>query len=258
MGIFDDTVNLFATYEATIKFRDKIMGGTPMDPKIIEGWIRTKAGVTDQEELQRMVYRTAVEMGLDVKPTMTYEELVKATETVAAIKQTCGFKRDEGGPYIEGRIIKSAIKENVNIWFAAERWGETGKGPKGFTAEHVYVNPDKIHFGVPDISGAELFIGHVSGPQGPQNTLTYYQYITQATISFEVIVAGDAIEAKHWPIIWRLAQENGLGSLRSQGHGRFDILKWQRKPGEVVAKPKRLTKEEREAQKAAKKLLAVV
>jgi len=37
-------------------------------------------------------------------------------------------------------------------------------------------------------------------------------------------VLQDSIE--HWPEIWTLSQEEGIGALRSQGHGRFDVEEW--------------------------------
>lgn len=39
MGIFDDKADIFVTYHAAVQFRDKVMGGTPKNPKAIEGWL---------------------------------------------------------------------------------------------------------------------------------------------------------------------------------------------------------------------------
>lgn len=227
MGIFDkQSSDVFATYHARLAFRDKVMGGTPRNPKIIEGWLRSKAGMDDTEEIQQVTYRTLTEMGIEVRPDMTYEELEAASNAVAASKQTNGFKMDENGLYIESRTVKAMLKEVTNILYAGNRWGVTKKGPRSFLAERVFVNPDNISLGVMEATGIEMFIGHTSGPKGPQSNLTYIEYVTGATISFDVMVLQDAIEAKHWPELWLAAQENGLGSLRSQGHGRFDIMEW--------------------------------
>lgn len=227
MGIFDTEASVFTTYQARLVFRDKIMGGTPKDPKIIEGWLRSKAGITDQEEVRRALLRTLLELGADVTPDMSYDELVVASEALAAIKQTQGFKRDANGLYIESRYIKAMLKECVNILYAGDRWGKTKKGPRSFLAERVFPNPDHISLGRMEPDGVELFIGHTTGPKGPQSNITYVEYVTGTEIEFTLMVARDAIEVEHWPEIWVLAQENGIGALRSQGFGRFDIMQWE-------------------------------
>jgi len=147
---------------------------------------------------------------------------------VAEEKQTNGFKLDESGLYLEARIIKSAIKENVNIRFASQRWGPTKKGPKSFAAERVFIDPARIYLDRAEPDGLELFLGHVSGPRGPQSTLTYYEYVEGPRISFEVSVEDDCIKPEWWAEIWQSMQRNGLGALRSQGHGQFDIVRWER------------------------------
>lgn len=228
MGIFDTQTDVFTTYHARICFRDKLMGGVPKDPKIIEGWLRSKAGIEDTEEVKQAMLRTLSELGADVRPGMTYDELVAASEQLATSKQTNGFKVGECGLYIESRQIKSMLKESTNILFAGDRWGKTKKGPKSFVAERVFVNPDKLFLGTKEPTGVDLFIGHTSGPRGPQSNLTYYEYVTEPEIEFTVMVAEDAIPQENWAQIWVHAQENGLGALRSQGFGRFDIMQWDK------------------------------
>ena len=182
--------------------------------------------------------RTLTELGVEVRPDMSYEELFKASEALAAQRQTVGFKADESGIYIESRIIKAALKENVNILYAGERWGDTRKGPKSFTAERVFINPERIYLQRAEADGVELFIGHTTGPKGPQSNLTYYEYATRPIVAFDVMVTRDALPLEYWPELWVQAQENGLGALRSQGFGRFDILAWD----VVKAQPKRVKK----------------
>lgn len=230
MGIFDTKAGVFTTYRAELKFRDKLMGGTPKDPKIIEGWLRSKAGIQDTEEVREAMLRTLIELGADnISSQSSFDELVEASQALAAQKQTNGFKVcPDGGLYIESRQVKAMLKEATNILYAGERWGRTKKGPKSYLAERVFVNPDKIMLGAPQASGIDLFIGHTTGPKGPQSNLTYIEYVSQPTLTFDVMVAEDAIGHKHWPQLWVLAQENGLGALRSQGFGRFDIVLWER------------------------------
>ena len=250
MGVFDQHAGkLWTFYAATLTFRDKVMAGTPNDPEIIEGWIRTKAGLTDEEELRQAMVRTLGELGADVRPDMSYEELTAASKAIEDKAHTNSFKRDATGIYLESRTMKAMLKEVTNILFAGDRWGKTSKGPRSFLAERVFVNPDRIHLckdGQPltVASGTQLFIGHTSGPRGPQSNLTKYEYAEQVTAEVEVMVLQDCIKEDHWPQIWLLGQESGWGSLRSQGFGRFDIERWEVLPFslERLAKARRAQK----------------
>lgn len=239
MGIFDGQV--FTTYHARLQFRGRIMGGTPKDPGVIEGWLRSKAGVTDEEEITSMMIRTLYELGIDVPNNATTEQVIEASKALAG-KSAVGFKRDNNGLFIEGRQVKAMLKECVNILYGgSEGWANPRakkkkdsdeplykKAPRNFTAERVFVNPERIYLGVKDPTDVDLVIGHIIGPQGPRSTLTYYEYVEAPAIAFDVMVTDDAIPQECWPEIWVQAQEIGLGAVRSQGQGRFDILAWDK------------------------------
>jgi hypothetical protein len=111
--------------------------------------------------------------------------------------------------------------------FAGERWGPTKKASRSFFAERVFIAPDKLMLGVQEPTGVELVVGHIAGPMGPRSTLTHYEYVERPEIEFRVMVMHDCISAEQWRDIWTHAQENGLGTLRSQGHGRFDVVEWE-------------------------------
>lgn len=223
----DQSAKLFATYRVKIQFRGRLVGGIPKDPGIIDAWIRTSGGVDSVEERRQMLLRTLQELGADVNEEMTYDALVEASKALA-VNQGTGFKQDEDGLYIEDRQVKAMLKENTNVLYAGERWGKTRKGPKSYLAERVFVNPSRIHLGRMQPDGADIFIGHVSGPQGPQSILQHFEYVEGAEIEFEVMAANDAIAPEHWPEIWLLAQENGLGAKRSQSYGRFDVIEFEK------------------------------
>lgn len=242
MGIFDSQTDVFTTYRAQLRFRDKIMGGTPKDPKIIMGWIKTRMGIDEIEELKRQTVLTLLDLGVEnVTPDMTVEQLEQAAEKFAGSRQTNGFKIDPDiGLYIESRTVKAMVKECTNILFAGETWlkrpagsvegAYRGKGPKSAVSERVFPNPDKIALGRKEPDGVDLFIGHTNGPKGPQSNLTYYEYVSGAVVEFELMVARDFMVLDQWAELWCLAQENGLGALRSQGFGRFDIEAWDKVP----------------------------
>lgn len=228
MGIFN-TDELFTSYHARIVMRDRLMGGVPNDPKIIEGWLKTKVGLDEEKERQQQILKVLRDRGLDLPENIDYDTTVAAIDEVATEKEANGFLRDPNmGLYIEGRQVKAMMKEACNILYAGDRWGATKKGPKSFLAERVFVSQDRIYLDRTEPDGRHLAIGHVSGATGPRSTLTYHEYVTGAELHFDVIVANDAVDDKHWPELWILMQENGLGALRSQGYGRFDIEEWTR------------------------------
>jgi hypothetical protein len=223
-----NTDEVFATYETEIVFTAKILGGIPTDPKLIEGWLRAKAGIDDAAEVMAVMRRTLIERGIEVAANATYDEIVAASEQIAAERETTGFKRDEDGLYIEARQVKAMLKECVNINFAGEKWGRTKKGPKNFVAERVFVDPDHVHLGRDEADGIDMVIGHVTGPSGPRSTLGYHEYVERATLAFSVLVVDDCVTAEQWARIWTHAERNGLGALRSQGHGQFVVTRWER------------------------------
>lgn len=232
MGIFDSESNLFQHYRARLIFRDKLVGGVPFDPHIIEGWLRSKMGLTDEVEIQQRVSDIMKETGM-LEPGMTWEDWQEASSKLAGIKQKQGFKRDDQGLYIEERQIKAALKESASIVFEwqgssakqREAYG-VGKSAKSFLAERVFIKPGKIYLGKMAPDDTETFVGHVTGPQGPRSTLGYHEVVVGAEITFEVEVMRDAVPANWWPELWVHMQENGIGALRSQGYGRFDIMEW--------------------------------
>lgn len=264
-GIFDHYRDeVFATYAAELRFRDRVVGGIPSNPKLIEAWLRTKMGITAEEEVMALTVETLRDLGiepevLDESGAQTFDTLAQASEAIAKKSHLTMFKRDEAGLYLESRIVKAMLKEQVAVLYPgsvaaatdresaaelrAHRWGQTGKGPKAAIAEWCVIDPDRIPLGVAEPTGIDLSVGHVTGPQGPRSTLDLYEYVERAAVSFTVMVLQDRVRDLYWPHIWLAAQEGGLGSKRSQGFGRFDLLKWERvrsyRPrADLVAEPR--------------------
>lgn len=226
IGIWDDdeeAAGLFTRYRVTATFTGRVMGGVPQKPDVIEGWLRTKMGVTDEEELAMILRRTLAELGKEPPAGATLGDLFAASEEIAAERNGNTFRRDGNGLYLAGYQFKAMLKENTNILYAGSRWGVTKKGPKSFLAERVFVEEDRIYLGRTEPDGTHLQLGQVSGPQGPRSTLTYYDYCTQPEIAFTVKSLNDCIEPQQWKAILTLAQDNGIGAIRSMGYGRFRV-----------------------------------
>lgn len=244
-SIFDNSL-VYTTYEAQIHVQDRIAAGTPGDPRIVEAWIMKKlAKLNDDEETRFVLIQTLRELGYlsDGKYTeqdiaaMSNEQLMEAAGKAAETKNTVVFKGgglipDPRGIYLETRCVKAMFKEAANVAFADKardlRMFPNGKGAKNFVAENVFVLGDRLYFGQREPDDTLLFVGHVNGPKGPQSNLTYYQVMEEPVFVFQVLVAKNEILEPLFETIWVTAQQQGLGALRSQGFGRFDVERWEK------------------------------
>lgn len=196
-----------------------IAGGTPTDPKVAEGWLKTKLGVDKDDQIRAMVAETMVERGI------TADEAVKAVDEN---KHLNGFKRDEQGLYIEGRQLKAALKEAASCAVAAGKlngrgWGKTNKGLLSYLSEHVFVVEDRLHLGVTEATGINQRFVHTFRGSGIQ----YEEYVTDAKVDFTVMADHDFSE-KEWAAIWTSGEQQGIGASRSQGYGRYEVTRWDR------------------------------
>jgi hypothetical protein len=201
---------------------DTIAGGTPSDPKVTEGWLRTK--LADKDDLLRdRVNETMFERG------MSEDE---AVELVDAQRHLNGFKRDEHGLYIDGRCLKAALKEAASIAANAGKlstkgWGNPDnatwkKGLKGWFPEHVFVLEDRLHLGVHEASAVvQRFVHTHRG-----SAIQYEEIVEKADISFTVVTDYDFSE-KEWAMLWLTGEQQGIGAARSQGCGRYAVVEWE-------------------------------
>lgn len=222
-GIWDDDTSLYTRYRVGIRFVDRVMGGTPQRPDLIAGWLRKNIGVTDDEEVRLAVRETLKGLGVETPEFASFEELVTASEAVAAERHGNTFKRDSQGLFLEGRHAKAMLKESTNICFAGDRWGKTKKGPKSAMAEWVFVDELRLHLGRQEPDGTFTMHGVVSGPSGSRSTLTQYDYCFQPRLTFTVLSLEDRVTADQWRTLLTHAQHLGLGALRSQGFGTFKV-----------------------------------
>lgn len=212
-------------YEGTL-IVTTLAGGTPSDPKVAEGWIKTKMGLTNDAEIQKQVAEVMASRGV------TAEE---AAAEVNINRHLNGFKRTpDGRLYIEGRQLKAGLKEAASCAVAADNlaprgWGKTNKGINGFLAEHLFVVEDKLHLAtvdgqpVTEPTGVNQRFVHTWRGSGIQ----YEEFVVDARIDFTVIADYDFSE-RDWAAIWTSGEQQGLGASRSQGYGRYAVTKWER------------------------------
>jgi hypothetical protein len=233
MGVFDDYQDEVYKYQYSGQLIvGTIAGGTPSDPNVAEGWLRTKLGVNKDEVLRTMVAEAMIARGI------TADE---AAEEVSKNKHLNGFKRDANGLYVEGRQLKAALKEAASVAVAAGHlsargWGKTNKGLLSYLAEHVFVVEDILYLGAETEAGKPVETIHQE-PSGISQRfvhtfrgsgIQYEEYVTNATIDFTVISDHDFETDDGWKKIWTTGQQQGLGASRSQGYGRYEVARWDR------------------------------
>jgi hypothetical protein len=205
-------------FNGTITVRN-MAGGTPSDPKVAEGWLKTKLTDNRDDLIRDMVATTMVERGI------TADE---ATELVDINKHLNGFKRNEHGLYFEGRQLKAAIKEAASVARATDklksRWGSTSKGVLGFVAEHIMVVEDTLNLGVTEPS--RILQSFPKNPRTGQTGIQYTEIIDEASFDFTVI-SDHKFADDEWAMLWLTGEQQGIGASRSQGFGRYEVTRWE-------------------------------
>lgn len=211
------TADLYDRYLVTMDLVD-IAGGTPADPAMIQGWIN--AGNKSKTDEQRTALAEA-----------TLEELPEIADEKAA-KAWCRFKRDETGPYIEGRCLKAALKESANVIKSLVKVrGKNGedaaaKALKSKFAECVFVEEQRVYLcgqdGKPlagDLDTEERPV-HAMTPMGPRTSLKRTDVAKNVKIQFSVLLAKTgAVSEKALFSALTYLERGGIGADRSQGRG---------------------------------------
>ena len=224
MSLLSD-LKLWSHYKVVLEFVVPCIGGTPNSKNLIKGWLETKNLATSEAELAALVDATVEQIGGKV------EEKASAMWTV--------FKLDDMGLYIEGRQVKAMFKESSNILrdmlIKATETGAKGKNRftnlKSKVAERLFVVEDRIYF---QREGANLRASdgsderpiHVVTAQGPRTALKRSDYVKAGTqVGFNVKLLNDSVvDEELVKVLLEHSSENGLGSDRSQGFGRFKVV----------------------------------
>lgn len=244
-----------------------LVGGTPTNRKVAEGWIRTKMGETSEEQIQAAVEETMKARGITAPK--------EAAQLIAEERNLSGFKRDFttvlakqaqdravqgvktlnrdneheyreftreeaesrfGELYFEGRQLKAMIKEAASIALSAgtENGGlsqkrEWGATKKGISAFLVE------HMFIPD---EKVLLGVVEPSRVAQSFVHTWrgagikmeEIIDDAVLDFEIHCDFDfeSVDPNFWGAVFVRGEMNGLGSSRSQGFGTFSTTRFDR------------------------------
>lgn len=221
--------SVFAAYHnKAYKFRfdlglhvKRIAGGVPKDPNVAAGWLKTKIGLTTEEQIQEATAKVMLEAGVSADA---------AVEEVNKNRHLNGFKIEDGVLYIEGRQLKAAIREAASVALNAGRlsakWGTTKKGLLSWLPEHIFV--------VEDVLLLRSAFGDVKEPTGIMQRfvhtwrgtgIQYEEYVDDVTIQATVISDWE-LSPDDWAAIWTTGEQQGIGASRSQGFGRYKVTKW--------------------------------
>lgn len=242
-------------YEVTLRV-GALVGGTPTDDKVAEGWIRTKLGVKAEDTIRAEVEKVMNQRG--VTPDLAVEEVAKN-------RHLTGFKRDFGTPLaradqaravergfvlegkrkiftpeealrtfgellFEGRQVKAMLKEALMIGVAsghieATKWGKTNKAAKGFFAEHCFVEDDTILMGVTECSEIKQSFVHTFRGAG----IKLEEFLYDVDLTFTLICDFDfaSKDKQFFGKVFAIGERNGIGASRSQGFGRFVVTRFE-------------------------------
>lgn len=219
------------TYEVTLKLRD-IAGGVPSDPKVAEGWIKSKVkDSTKSDRIQQAVQQMMAERNLTE---------AQAVEELNKHRNVNGFWRDgtTGQLYIEGRQVKAALKEAVSVAVAAgnleaRKWGKTNKGAISFAAEHIQVMTGQVLLyhedWTPMKEATRVLQTFPVNPITKQTGIQYTEVCENALAMFRVATDCEDFSEEAWATIFLTGGLQGLGASRSQDHGRYEVIEWVEK-----------------------------
>lgn len=197
-----------------------IHGGCPRNPDVVRSWLRAKAGISDEAEIEAEVARI---FALD--PTRSEGDIVAEAIAPMVDRNVNGFKRDENGLYLEGRQLKACLKEAVSVARAAgklpAKFGETSKGVIAFAAEHIVVPADRLYLGRTEHD--DHHTRFVSTWRGTGITVEEVCYEVKLSAS---VWTDFRFTEEQWAMVWLTAEQIGLGASRSQGYGRFTVIEW--------------------------------
>ena len=212
---------LWKNYAVSLRVLNKIYGGIPKNPELIEGFLRGK-GVPPTVALEM-----APKIAADMDPAGA-----EAARTAEAM--WTGFKSDDKGIFIETRQIKAMLKEAAG---ESEMWKDIRglksrlggamfpKGEGGPDSARIYLYSDGKPLTQPD--GFEDTVGHVTGPMGPRSILKRKDYAEGVEIKFTLKVGGKTVTEPVLRDLFEFASELGIGADRSQENGKFAVVEFK-------------------------------
>lgn len=231
MGVFDRFYDTVFPYQYRVGIVvGTLVGGVPADPKVAEGWLKTKLKSKDdlaREKVMEEVIAKQMESGEQVDPNALKDAVAK----VAEMKGLNVFWRDENGLYIEGRCAMAMLKEASNSTWPGRTWGNKmskttgepiGKQTKSWFPEHFCVPEERIYLGRTEEDGVmQRFVTSRYG-----TSISQEAFCSDVKLTFQVHSDYDFSE-REWAQLWlRAGGVIGIGASRSQQYGKFEVTEW--------------------------------
>lgn len=238
MGVFDQYLDEVFPHQHRVNINVyELRGGTPADPKVAEGWIKSIMTGSNKQQIAEMAWLKVLErhgISPDDPDAKTKLEEANATvtntdigEVVAALRVN-GFARNQDG-YLSLRRVnpQAMLKEVTMIAWPRKKWGPTGKMTKNYWPEHFFVKEAYIPIhvdGQPITEPHDVTQSFVSTWRG--NSIKYEETVYNANLAFTILTDLELTEPE-WGEIWIRAQNIGIGASRSQGVGNFTVTSFE-------------------------------
>ena len=161
-----------------------------------------------------------------LKKALKEQNVISADDISAWLEQnTQIFPIDEEGQFFYGYQISSMLYQagcRGNI--SGIKTGNPGAALRG--AGHVL--PDKVHFGGEYEVEIQEHPVHIKDSRGAQRSaLPMFEIAQGVEIEFEAKILRQPAHLTEdmYERLWHLAQEEGLGSRRELGHGKFELVR---------------------------------
>lgn len=210
----------FEDYEVLLKVSNMV-GGLPMNPDLVETWVN--ATNMDKSTEERAVIRDA-----------HLKELDDVVDEVLEMKGI-GFARVDGNLAIEGRQLKSMLKEGANIIKAIVPGNlnlkAKGKGVpalKSKIADQVFVMADYVWPTRGDVKISEVdevrqHPINVMTMRGMRSAIKVMEILKNFELKFTIRRFLGGVSLDTILAILQYGQEIGIGASRAMGYGRFTI-----------------------------------
>jgi hypothetical protein len=210
----------------TIQIREKLLAGKPANLSAANAMLKA---------------RGLDEFVAEAQDIVNPGEKAEAAAKIAKDEGLCEFHRREGHPgiWMPSNNVKAGLKENWSVLGLRVKV----RGSRGALAEGLFVAGDEesdwIRVGDAPDSVYEA-VAHTMSMQGPVSSVKRHEVALRPILTFQVWIANAAAVADKISDD-ELAQclthfgEHGVGACRSQGFGRFDIVKIEEIAGPATA-----------------------
>lgn len=215
-----------------------LLAGTPGDPKVVEGYLRSKLRGKSDEAKAAFIDAMAQKVVVEIEESMPAgaDDEKRAELVIEEVARRGGeiFKRDprrDGEIFEEGRKVAAMLKEAASQQWPNARSGRPevmSRNAKQWWPEHVYVVEDRIHLGRFEVDDMLRRVVHTTDRFGePQSGFAMHEVIYGARLAFTIASDADLpIEA--WELIFNRAEVGGFGAARSMGYGRFSTVAFEK------------------------------